>query len=85
MTILAAITIIICVFIAALFGSAAAVMISREIAEKKLKKQEDFYFELDELREEFLASDKKLNAKIFTLNVNQQVLENKLVEFLNKK
>lgn len=84
MNIIAAITIIICVFIAALFGSASAVMISREIAEKKIKKQEDFYFELDELREEFLASDKKLNERVTTISINQNILESNLEKILNK-
>ena len=84
MNILVAIVIVILGTIAILFGSAAAVMISREIADKKLRKQNELLNELEALREEYYEDNNKLNAKIFTLNINQQTLETKLVEFLNR-
>lgn len=84
MNILVAIVIVICFFIAVLFGSAAAVMIGKDRNEKKLRKQNELLNELEALREEYYEDNNKLNAKIFTLNINQQTLETKLVEFLNK-
>ena len=84
MNILVAIVIVICFFIAVLFGSAAAVMIGKDSNEKKLRKQNELLNELEALREEYYEDNNKLNAKIFTLNINQQTLETKLVEFLNR-
>ena len=51
MNILVAIVIVICFFIAVLFGSAAAVMISREIADRKLRKQNELLNNIETLRE----------------------------------
>lgn len=84
MNILVAIVCIICFFIACVFGSAAFVMIGKDLNEKKLRKQNELLNELESLREEYYEDNKKLNAKIFTLNINQQTLETKLVEFLNR-
>lgn len=84
MNILVAIVIVICFFIAVLFGSAAAVMISREIADRKLRKQNELLNELEALREEYYEDNRKLNERITTLSMNQQYLENKLMEILKK-
>lgn len=84
MNILVAIVIVICFFIAVLFGSAAAVMIGKDSNEKKLRKQNELLNELEALREEYYEDNNKLNEKIYVLNINQQTLENKLVEFLNR-
>ena len=84
MNILAAIVIIICIFIACVFGSAAAVMISREIADRKLKKQNELNDEIERLREECYEDNKKLNERMTTLSINQNILEENLKNFLNK-
>ena len=84
MNILVAIVIVICFFIAVLFGSATAVMISREIADRKLRKQNELLNELEALREEYYEDNNKLNERITTLSMNQQYLENKLREILNR-
>lgn len=84
MNILAALTIIACAFIIALFGSAAAVMISREIADRKLKKQNELLDELEQLRNEVYEDNKKLSERITTLSINQNILEENLKNFLNK-
>ena len=84
MNILAALTIIACAFIIALFGSAAAVMISREIADRKLKKQNELLDELEQLRNEVYEDNSKLNERMTVLSMNQQYLENKLMEILNR-
>ena len=84
MNILVAIVIVILGVTAILFGSAAAVMIGKDSNEKKLRKQNELLNELEALREEYYEDNNKLNAKIFTLNINQQTLETKLVEFLNR-
>lgn len=84
MNILVALTIIACAFIIALFGSAAAVMISREIADRKLKKQNELLDELEQLRNEVYEDNKKLSERITTLSINQNILEENLKNFLNK-
>lgn len=84
MNILVAIVIVICFFIAVLFGSAAAVMISREIADKKLRKQNELLNELEALREEYYEDNNKLIERITTLSMNQQYLERNIENLLNK-
>ena len=84
MNILAALTIIACAFIIALFGSAAFVMIGKDINEKKLKKQNELLDELEQLRNEVYEDNSKLNERMTVLSVNQQYLENKLMEILNR-
>lgn len=85
MNILMAIVIVILGFLAILFGSAAFVMIGKDSNEKKLRKQNELLDELEQLRNEVYEDNKKLSERIFTLNINQQTLENKLIDFLNKK
>ena len=84
MNILAALTIIACAFIIALFGSAAFVMIDKDINEKKLKKQNELLDELEQLRNEVYEDNKKLSERITTLSINQNILEENLKNFLNK-
>ena len=84
MNILMAIVIVILGFLAILFGSAAFVMLGKDRNEKKLRKQNELLDELEQLRNEVYEDNRKLDAKIFTLNINQQTLETKLVEFLNR-
>ena len=84
MNILAALTIIACAFIIALFGSAAFVMIGKDISEKKLKKQNELLDELEQLRNEVYEDNKKLSERITTLSINQNILEENLKNFLNK-
>ena len=84
MNILVAIVIVICFFIAVLFGSAAAVMISREIADRKLRKQNELLNELEALREEYYEDNNKLNERITTLSINQNILENNLKKNFEK-
>ena len=84
MNILAALTIIACAFIIALFGSAAFVMIGKDINEKKLKKQNELLNELEQLRNEVYEDNKKLSERITTLSINQNILEENLKNFLNK-
>lgn len=84
MNILAALTIIACAFIIALFGSAAFVMIGKDINEKKLKKQNELLDELEQLRNEVYEDNKKLSERITTLSINQNILEENLKNFLNK-
>lgn len=84
MNILGCIALIICVFIVALFGSAAYVMIEKDRNEKNLKTQNELLDEIELLREEYYVDNKKLNERITLLNINQQVLEGNLEKFLNK-
>lgn len=84
MNILVAIVIVILGFFAILFGSAAAVMIGKDLNEKKVRKQNELLNELEALREEYYEDNRKLDARITTITINQQTLETKLVEFLNK-
>ena len=84
MNILVAIVIVILGFLAILFGSAAFVMIGKDSNEKKLRKQNELLNELEALREEYYEDNNKLNAKIFTLNINQQYLERNIENLLNK-
>ena len=84
MNILVAIVIVICFFIAALFGSAAAVMIGKDRNEKKLRKQNELLNELEALREEYYEDNNKLNERITTLSMNQQYLERNIENILNK-
>ena len=84
MNILVAIVIVICFFIAVLFGSAAFVMISKDRNEKKLRKQNELLNELEALREEYYEDNNKLNERITTLSMNQQYLERNIENILNK-
>ena len=81
MNILVAIVIVICFFIAVLFGSAAAVMIGKDSNEKKLRKQNELLNELEALREEYYEDNNKLNERI---TINQQYLERNIENILNK-
>ena len=84
MNILVAIVIVICFFIAVLFGSAAVVMIGKDSNEKKLRKQNELLNELEALREEYYEDNNKLNERITTLSMNQQYLERNIENILNK-
>ena len=84
MNILVAIVIVICFFIAVLFGSAAAVMIGKDLNEKKVRKQNELLNELEALREEYYEDNNKLNERITTLSMNQQYLERNIENILNK-
>ena len=84
MNILVAIVIVICFFIAVLFGSAVAVMIGKDSNEKKLRKQNELLNELEALREEYYEDNNKLNERITTLSMNQQYLERNIENILNK-
>ena len=84
MNILVAIVIVICFFIAVLFGSAAAVMIGKDLNEKKVRKQNELLNELEALREEYYEDNKKLNERMTTLSINQQYLERNIENILNK-
>ena len=84
MNILAALTIIVCAFIIALFGSAAFVMIGKDINEKKLKKQNELLDELEQLRNEVYEDNNKLNERMTVLSMNQQYLERNIENILNK-
>ena len=84
MNILVAIVIVICFFIAILFGSAAAVMIGKDLNEKKLRKQNELLNELEALREEYYEDNNKLKERITTLSMNQQYLERNIENILNK-
>ena len=84
MNILVAIVIVILGFLAILFGSAAAVMISREIADRKLRKQNELLDELEQLRNEVYEDNRKLDARITTITMNQQYLERNIENILNK-
>lgn len=84
MNILVAIVIVICFFIAVLFGSAAAVMIGKDSNEKKLRKQNELLNELEALREEYYEDNNKLNERITTITINQQYLERNIENILNK-
>lgn len=84
MNILVAIVIVICFFLAILFGSAAAVMIGKDRNEKKLRKQDELLNELEALREEYYEDNKKLNERITTLSMNQQYSERNIENILNK-
>ena len=84
MNILVAIVIVICFFIAVLFGSAAAVMIGKDLNEKKLKKQNELLDELEQLRNEVYEDNKKLNERMTVLSMNQQYLERNIENILNK-
>ena len=79
-----AIVIVICFFIAVLFGSAAAVMIGKDLNEKKLKKQNELLDELEQLRNEVYEDNKKLNERMTVLSMNQQYLERNIENILNK-
>ena len=83
MNILVAIVIVICFFIAVLFGSAAAVMIGKDSNEKKLRKQNELLNELEALREEYYEDNNKLNERMTTLSMNQQYLECIIEKILN--
>ena len=84
MNILVAIVIVICFFIAVLFGSAAVVMIGKDLNEKKVRKQNELLNELEALREEYYEDNNKLNKRITTLSMNQQYLERNIENLLNK-
>ena len=84
MNILVAIVCIICFFIACVFGSAAFVMIGKDLNEKKLRKQNELLNELESLREEYYEDNKKLNGRITTLSINQNILESNLEKILKK-
>lgn len=84
MNILVAIVIVICLFIAVLFGSAAAVMIGKDLNEKKVRKQNELLNELEALREEYYEDNRKLDARITTITINQQYLERDIENILNK-
>lgn len=84
MYILIAIVIIICVFIIALFGAAAASIIGKNRNEKGLKEQNELFKEIEDLRREVYEDNRKLNERITTLSINQQILENNFENFLNK-
>ena len=84
MNILAAIVIVILGFLAILFGSAAFVMLGKDSNEKKLRKQNELLNELEALREEYYEDNNKLNERITTLSMNQNILEENLKNFLNK-
>lgn len=84
MNILVAIVIVILGFLAILFGSAAAVMIGKDLNEKKLRKQNELLNELEALREEYYEDNNKLNERITTLSMNQQYLERNIENILNK-
>lgn len=84
MNILVAIVIVICFFIAVLFGSAAAVMIGKDSNEKKLRKQNELFEEIEALREEYYEDNNKLNERMTTLSMNQQYLECNIEKILNK-
>lgn len=84
MNILVAIVIVICFFIAVLFGSAAAVMIGKDLNEKKVRKQSELLNELEALREEYYEDNKKLNERMTALSMNQQYLERNIENILNK-
>lgn len=84
MNILVAIVCIICFFIACVFGSAAFVMLGKDRNEKKLKKQNELLDELEQLRNEVYEDNNKLNERITTLSINQNILEENLKNFLNK-
>ena len=84
MNILVAIVIVILGFLAILFGSAAAVMIGKDSNEKKLRKQNELFEEIEALREEYYEDNNKLNKRITTLSMNQQYLECNIENILNK-
>lgn len=84
MNILVAIVIVICFFIAVLFGSAAVVMIGKDLNEKKVRKQNELLDELEALREEYYEDNRKLDARITTISINQQILESNLEKILKK-
>lgn len=84
MNILVAIVIVICFFIAVLFGSAAAVMIGKDLNEKKVRKQNELLNELEALREEYYEDNNKLNERMTVLSMNQQYLERNIENILNK-
>lgn len=84
MNILVAIVIVICFFIAVLFGSAAAVMIGKDLNEKKVRKQNELLNELEALREEYYEDNRKLDARITTITMNQQYLERNVENLLNR-
>ena len=84
MNILVAIVIVILGFLAILFGSAAAVMIGKDLNEKKLRKQNELLNELEALREEYYEDNNKLNERMTTLSMNQQYLERNIENLLNK-
>ena len=84
MNILVAIVIVILGFLAILFGSAAAVMIGKDLNEKKVRKQNELLNELEALREEYYEDNNKLNERITTLSMNQQYLERNIENILNK-
>ena len=84
MNILVAIVIVICFFIAVVFGSAAFVMIGKHLNEKKLRKQNELLDELEQLRNEVYEDNNKLNERITTLSMNQQYLERNIENILNK-
>lgn len=84
MNILVAIVIVICFFIAVLFGSAAAVMIGKDLNEKKVRKQNELLNELEALREEYYEDNRRLDARITTITINQQYLERNIENILNK-
>lgn len=84
MNILVAIVIVICFFIAVLFGSAAAVMIGKDLNEKKVRKQNELLNELEALREEYYEDNRKLNERMTVLSMNQQYLERNIENILNR-
>lgn len=84
MYILSAIVIIISIFIIVLFGSAAYVMIGKDRNEKGLKEQNELLDELEVLRKETYEDNRKLNERITTISINQQILESNLENLLKK-
>ena len=84
MNILGCIALIICVFIVALFGAAAWVMIEKNRDEKKLITQIELLNEIEALREEYYEDNKNLTERVAAISINQHILEQNLEEFLNK-
>lgn len=84
MNILGCIALIICVFIVALFGAAAWVMIEKNRDEKKLITQIELLNEIESLREEYYEDNKNLTERVAAISINQHILEKNLEKFLNK-
>ena len=85
MNILMAIVIVILGFLAILFGSAAAVMIGKDSNEKKLRKQNELLDELEQLRNEVYEDNRKLDARITTISINQHCLERNIENIFEQR
>ena len=81
---MAAIIIVLLGVTAILFGSATAVMISREIADRKLRKQNEWFNEIELLREEYYTDIRRLEERITVISINQTILEGNLEKILKK-